>query len=135
MSKMKVSYLGELRTESHHLGSGQKIITDAPKDNQGKGEAFSPTDLCASSLASCMMTIMGILCKREKIDLSGMEAEIEKIMRQAPRKIAEVKINFKWSKSSLYSEEQLLKVKRAALSCPVALSLKEDVLQTINFEF
>ncbi len=135
MSSMKVKYLGQLRTESLHVPSGQKIITDAPKDNQGKGEAFSPTDICASSLASCMMTIMGIFCQRENINMDGMEAQVEKIMNTTPRKIAEIKIIFTWNEAKRYGEDQIIKIKRAALSCPVTLSLGAEVKQSIKFEF
>lgn len=132
---MTVKYLGNLRTESTHLESQQKIITDAPKDNQGNGEYFSPTDLCTSSLASCMLTIMGILAKRENINMEKMEAQVEKVMGLSPRKIAEVKITFNWKDSSEYSHDQKEKLKRAALSCPVSLSLGEDVKQNVLFNF
>ena len=92
----KVVYKGDLRTEAPHLRSGQIIITDAPVDNQGKGEAFSPTDLVATALASCMLTIMGIVAKRDGIKMEGTTAEVEKIMASDPRRIREIrlKINF-----------------------------------------
>ena len=92
----KVVYKGDLRTEATHLRSGQIIITDAPVDNQGKGEAFSPTDLVATALASCMLTIMGIVAKRDGIKMEGTTAEVEKIMASDPRRIREIrlKINF-----------------------------------------
>ncbi|HNG89903.1 MAG TPA: hypothetical protein PK858_06850, partial [Saprospiraceae bacterium] len=85
-----VEYLGELRTEATHLYSGTKIITDAPLDNQGRAEAFSPTDLCATSLASCMMTIMGISARNHDLEMTGAKAEITKIMASDPRRIARV---------------------------------------------
>src|ERR1043165_2653085 len=94
MVSMTGVYLGELRTEATHLKSGNKIITDAPLDNNGKGEAFSPTDLTCASLNSCMMTLMGILANREGINLTGLTSEIIKIMASNPRKIGEIQITF-----------------------------------------
>lgn len=134
MVSMKGVYLGELRTEATHLRSGNKIITDAPPDNNGKGEAFSPTDLTCASLNSCMMTLMGMLAQREQIDMKGMRSEIVKIMASNPRKIAEVQITF-FHENLQASEIQKEKLKRAALTCPVALSLGEDVKQTVTFNF
>src|SRR5688500_19974073 len=94
MISMTGIYIGGLRTEMTHLKSGIKVITDAPPDNNGKGEAFSPTDLTCASLNSCMMTLMGILAQREGIELKGLRSEIVKIMASNPRKIAEIKITF-----------------------------------------
>src|ERR1043165_9590303 len=114
MVSMTGVYLGELRTEATHLKSGNKIITDAPLDNNGKGEAFSPTDLTCASLNSCMMTLMGILAEREGIELTGLRSEIVKIMASNPRKIAEVQITF--THNSLKATDiQKEKLKRAAL--------------------
>ena len=127
-------YRGGLRTELTHLRSGNKVITDAPPDNNGKGEAFSPTDLACASLNSCMMTLMGILAEREAIDLVGLKSEIIKIMDANPRKIAEVQIIFTHV-NLVASDVQKEKLKRAALTCPVALSLSESVKQTITFNF
>jgi putative redox protein len=95
-----VTYLGELRTEATHLLSGTKIITDAPPDNQGKGEAFSPTDLCATSLAACMITIMGISARNHGLDMTGAHATINKIMASDPRRIARVEINITMPKTT-----------------------------------
>ena len=89
----KVIYNGGLRTEAYHIQSGISILTDAPVDNQGKGEAFSPTDLVATALASCMLTIMGIVAERNDIELRGTTAEVEKIMGSAPRKIDQINVN------------------------------------------
>ena len=127
-------YRGELRTEVTHLLSGNKIITDAPPDNNGKGEAFSPTDLACAALSSCMMTLMGIFARREGIDLAGLRSEIVKIMDNNPRKIAEVQIVFTHVNlvASLVQKEKL---KHAALTCPVALSLSENIKQTVTFNF
>jgi uncharacterized OsmC-like protein len=127
-------YQGELRTEARHLRSGNTVITDAPTDNNGKGEAFSPTDLVCSALASCMMTLMGMLAQREGISLEGMRWEIVKIMASNPRKIAAVHITFTQS-NLMATEEQKKKLHRAALTCPVALSLHEAVKQEITFNF
>src|SRR3954464_11558365 len=89
-------YLGELRTEATHVRSGQKIITDAPPDNQGKGERFSPTDLLATSLGSCMLTIMGIKARDMEIDLAGTEVSIKKIMKAEPRRVGGIDVSFKF---------------------------------------
>jgi len=127
-------YHGGLRTEVTHLKSGNTIITDAPPDNNGKGEAFSPTDLACASLNSCMMTLMGILAEREGINLTGLKSKIVKVMDSNPRKIAEVQITFTHV-NLIASDVQKEKLKRAALTCPVALSLSEYIKQTITFDF
>lgn len=134
MVSMKGLYLGGLRTEVHHLRSGHKVITDAPPDNNGKGEAFSPTDLTCASLNSCMMTLMGMLAEREGIDITGMTSEIVKIMASNPRKIAEVQISFTLVNLNA-TEVQKEKLKRAALTCPVALSLSDTIKQHVTFNF
>lgn len=94
MTTIKTLYLGKLRTENEHLQSGNKVITDAPVDNQGRGECFSPTDLLATSLGSCIMTIMGIKVRDNGIDLKGTEVEVTKIMASGPRRVAEVIVEF-----------------------------------------
>ena len=127
-------YQGELRTELTHLRSGNKIITDAPPDNNGKGEAFSPTDLACAALSSCMMTLMGIFARREGIDLAGLRSEIVKIMDNNPRKIAEIQITFTHV-NLVATDVQKEKLKHAALTCPVALSLSENIRQTVTFNF
>ncbi len=134
MVSMKALYLGGLRTEVLHLKSGNKIITDAPPDNNGRGEAFSPTDLTCASLNSCMMTLMGILAEREQIELAGLKAEIVKVMASNPRKIAEVQITFT-HENLVATDIQKEKLKRAALTCPVALSLNDELKQSIVFNF
>jgi len=134
MVTMKGIYLGELRTEVTHLKSGNKVITDAPPDNNGKGEAFSPTDLTCASLNSCMMTLMGMLAQREQINLAGMKSEIVKIMAANPRRIAEIHITF--THAELKADDiQKEKLKRAALTCPVALSLDPSIKQEVTFNF
>ena len=134
MATAKNTYLGGLRTESIHIASGNKIITDAPLDNHGKGESFSPTDLVASAFASCMITIMGILAEREKLDITGITAGVTKIMNANPRKIEEIQVIFTLSNNTL-NEEDKLKLKRAAMTCPVALSLHPDIKQTVEFRW
>jgi putative redox protein len=134
MVSMKANYIGGLRTEVTHLKSGNKIITDAPPDNNGRGEAFSPTDLTCASLNSCMMTLMGILAEREQINLAGLKSDIVKVMAANPRKIAEVQITFT-HENLVATDIQKEKLKRAALTCPVALSLNDELKQTIVFNF
>ena len=129
-----VEYLGNLRTQAKHLKSGNLIVTDAPTDNNGRGEAFSPTDLVSAALSSCMMTIMGMVAEREGVDLTGLTSEVVKIMASSPRKIAEIQITFTHP-GLVATEVQKQKLKNAALTCPVALSLAESVKQTVVFNF
>ncbi|GAB2643136.1 OsmC family protein [Emticicia sediminis] len=136
MPTSKIVYLGDLRTQATHLQSNETIITDAPVDNNGKGEAFSPTDLAATSLGSCAMTIMGIMAKREGVDFSGSEIEVTKIMSaEAPRKIAKVIVDFTMKTPEALSEEVQAKYVRAAHTCPVSLSLHPDIEQVFNFSW
>lgn len=130
----KVEYLGELRTRATHLQSGIEIITDAPLDNQGRGEAFSPTDLCATSLASCMMTIMGISARSRELDITGARAEVTKIMAANPRRIARVEIRLIMPKRDFSDRDRQL-LETAGRTCPVALSLGEGVEQVVEFEW
>lgn len=134
MPTSKIVYLGDLRTQATHLQSNETIITDAPVDNNGKGEAFSPTDLAATSLGSCAMTIMGIMAKREGVDFSGSEINITKIMSaEAPRRIDKVIVDFNMRTPETLSEEVKAKYVRAAHTCPVSLSLHPDIQQVFNF--
>ena len=126
--------MGGLRTEVTHLKSGNKVITDAPPDNNGRGESFSPTDLTCASLNSCMMTLMGMLADRENINLTGLKADIVKVMAANPRKIAEVQITFTHD-SLVATDIQKEKLKRAAMTCPVGLSLNDELKQNIVFNF
>lgn len=135
MAQMTVNYLGDLRTEATHLKSGSKFITDAPPDNNGKGEAFSPSDTVCVALASCMITIMGIAARRENLDLKGLKANIVKIMVAEPRRIAEIQINFVMPDTVILSDKQKLVLQRAAHTCPVALSLHPEIKQTVSFNF
>ncbi|MDP6532877.1 MAG: OsmC family protein [Candidatus Marinimicrobia bacterium] len=127
----KVVYKGDLRTEATHLASGKTIITDAPVDNEGKGEAFSPTDLVATALASCIITVMGIVARRNDIEMDETTAEIEKIMSVNPRRIGEVKIKIYFSKR--ISEKDRKKLEHAAHACPVGKSLHQDLKEEVEF--
>lgn len=126
-------YLGDLSTEAEHLQSGTKIITDAPSDNQGRGEAFSPTDLMATSLASCMLTIMGIASRTHGYDINGTHVDITKVMGTAPRRVVEiiVELNFPMD----YSDKHKKIIEAAAKECPVANSLHPELKQTIIFNY
>lgn len=127
-------YLGELRTSITHQASGNSFITDAPLDNNGKGEAFSPTDTVCAALSSCMMTLMGIYANRENIDLGGLMSKITKHMAANPRRIIKIEVNFTWPNPQA-TEHQVEMLKRAALTCPVALSLHPDIEQVVTFNF
>lgn len=131
MATIETTYLGGLRTEATHVQSGTKIITDAPVDNQGLGEAFSPTDLLSASLGSCMLTIMGIAARTHGIDMDNTQCSITKIMAANPRRVAEIVVNFKFPKDYTDKEKKILE--HACLTCPVHISLGEDVKKTIDF--
>jgi len=128
----KVVYLGDLRTECTHIQSGTKIITDAPLDNQGKGESFSPTDLLATSLASCMMTIIGIYCKNHGINFDSCTAEIEKIMGVNPRKVEKIIVHMDFT-GNKWDSSTLEKVIIAGKTCPVAKTIEDSVQIEFNF--
>jgi uncharacterized OsmC-like protein len=134
MITSKVNYLGKLRTQAVHERSKQEYISDAPIDNNGKGEAFSPTDLVSTALCSCMMTLMGMLADRENIDLAGMSASVTKIMKADPRRISEVIIHFDMTTVQA-TINQRTKLERAALTCPVAMSLSKELKQTVHFNY
>lgn len=130
----KVFYCGELRTKCIHLQSGQTIITDAPTDNNGKGEAFSPTDLTATSLATCMITVMGIKANANGWKIDGAELEVTKVMASEPRRISEIHIKVKMPAGE-FDEKSRKILENTAKTCPVALSLHPDIKQLINFEW
>jgi uncharacterized OsmC-like protein len=132
METIQTTYLGELRTSARHVASGNTLITDAPVDNRGKGEAFSPTDLLAASLGSCMATIMGIAAQTHGIPLEGMKLLITKTMAADPRRVAGVKVEFHMPDHD-YSEKERSILDKAARTCPVALSLHPEVKQEISF--
>ena len=135
MANMNVIYTGELKTKATHLDSGSTMITAAPKDNNGDGSTFSPTDLLCTSLASCKLTIMAIKARAMDIAFEGVEVSVQKIMtQQPPRKIAEVILTFDWhGLDQRITPEQLESLKRSAKQCPVALSLDASVVQTTNW--
>ncbi|MDA7596745.1 OsmC family protein [Gammaproteobacteria bacterium] len=133
MTTSTSKYSGELRTHSVHTQSGETYITDAPTDNEGKGEAFSPTDIVATSLANCMMTIMGIVSKRKGLIIEGTEAKIDKLMGTDPRRITEIKIDFYFPVN--FSEDERKLLEKSALNCPVAKSLSSDLKQNIEFHY
>ncbi len=136
MYQMTAEYIGGLRTTGTHLKSGNTIITDAPTDNNGRGEAYSPTDLVSAALCSCMMTIMGIVATRENIVFEGITATVEKIMTtEQPRKIAQINIAFTLPEPQQLTTKQAEMLKRAAHTCPVALSLHPDIVQKVTFNF
>ncbi|NOT37572.1 MAG: OsmC family protein [Saprospiraceae bacterium] len=130
-----IEYLGELRTKARHNRSGQEIITDAPIDNQGKGEAFSPTDLASTSLASCMLTVMGIAAKTHSIDIKGAIAELNKIMTDNPRRIARIEIDIFMPQNITYSSKEKAILTNAAKSCPVGRSLHPDLEEVLQIHW
>jgi uncharacterized OsmC-like protein len=129
----KVTYLGDLRTLSIHLQSGNEIISDAPLDNNGKGEAFSPTDTVANALASCMMTVMGIKARDMDIDLKGSTAEVTKIMNAEPRRIGAIEVVFDMVGTADQKSKTILE--RVAMTCPVFLSLNTEIEKRITFNW
>ncbi len=132
----QIVYLGDLRTQAAHLQSGTIIETDAPTDNQGKGERFSPTDLLATSLGSCMLTIMGIAARNHKLEISQTKVDIEKIMIADPlRRVGEISITFHFPEGISYDEHARKILEKAALTCPVFLSLSEKVIKTVKFNW
>lgn len=134
MPTVIATYTGDLRVECTHVASGTRIITDAPVDNQGKGEAFSPTDLCATAVASCAMTIMGIYGKSHNVNVDGTRIEITKTMSASPRRIAEIEVIFHMPDNDYTDKEKLL-LEKAAHTCPVHLSLHPDVVQKMVFKW
>lgn len=134
MSLMKIMYKGNYRTQALHLDSSNFLITDAPKDNQGNGEAFSPTDLLCTSLASCMLTIMAMKARSMNLELAGVEVSLEKKMTSSPRKVGEIVLHFDWQGlDQKISQEQLQELKTAGLNCPVYLSLAPEVKKTLHW--
>jgi putative redox protein len=125
----EIIYTGDLRTHATHVQSGQTLITDAPIDNQGKGEAFSPTDLCATSLACCILTIMGIKAKESQIDMTGTKVAVNKIMTvEPPRRIARIELLMSMP-DKIWTDEEKQILTQAASSCPVCRSLN-PVIET-----
>lgn len=134
MDTAHVKYLGGLRTEAVHLRSGATINTDAPVDNHGKGEAFSPTDLMSTSLACCMMTLMGITAQGKDIPLEGLEARVVKHMAAAPRRVERIELAFTLDGRRLDDRQRAI-LEHAARTCPVALSLNTGLVQEVSFTY
>ncbi|MBS1636318.1 MAG: OsmC family protein [Bacteroidetes bacterium] len=133
MATSTVKYTGGLRTEALHLQSGNSLITDAPKDNHGKGEAFSPTDLVATALGSCMLSVMGIVALKDGITpTDGATADVTKVMYAEPRRIGEIHIVITMPKNNFTDKEKKI-YENAAHTCPVAKSLHPDLKQVIEF--
>ncbi|HTF30304.1 MAG TPA: OsmC family protein [Flavitalea sp.] len=130
-----VVYEGNLRTVCTHLKSGSAIETDAPPDNQGKGERFSPSDLVATALGSCMLTIMGIKARDMEIDLSDVKIEVEKIMKSEPRRIGGINLTFHFPDSLKLDDKQKTILERAANTCPVRYSINPDIEVNLNFNW
>lgn len=129
----KVTYEGELRTTCLHLRSGNQFTTDAPVDNQGLGQAFSPTDTVATGLASCMITVMGIKARDLEVDLRGATAEVTKHMAADPRRIAKIEVRFELPKT--VSEKNRKILERTGNTCPIHYSLHPDIEKIIEFHW
>ncbi len=131
----QITYEGNLRTVATHLQSGTLIETDAPTDNQGKGERFSPTDTVATALGSCMLTTMGIKARDLQVNLEGTQADITKIMSASPRKIGEIKVVIKFPENVHPDERQRTILERVAMTCPVFESLHPDMKKDVEFKW
>jgi uncharacterized OsmC-like protein len=129
----KITYLGDLRTSSIHLQSGSEIISDAPLDNNGKGEAFSPTDTVANALGSCMMTVMGIKARDINVDFTGATASVTKTMSSEPRRIGTIEIIFDMNINT--DQKNKIILEKTAMTCPVFLSLNTDIEKRIIFNW
>ena len=134
MATSKIEYLGDLRTKSIHLASGKEIITDAPTDNNGKGEFFSPTDLVAVSYVSCMLTIIGIYCNNNNIDFTFGHASINKVMSSNPRRIKSIEVDFDFSKNN-WDNRIHKRIKNVGESCPVARTIGNNIELHFQYKF
>lgn len=130
----EVKYLGDLRTELRHLKSEEIVITDAPTDNNGKGEAFSPTDLVATALLSCMITMMGIYAKKNGLKLDGVKGDVVKEMANNPRRISKIIVEMDMKSTSLSAKERKI-LENIAVNCPVAKSLNSEIGITMKFNY
>ena len=135
MITSSIRYEGSLHTKAVHVRSGNAIETDAPVDNQGKGEAFSPTDLLATSLASCALTTMGIVGNKNNINIDGASAEIIKHMASDPRRVSKIEMIIQMPTDKSYTESEKELMERTALTCPVAKSLHPDLMQAIEVKW
>jgi putative redox protein len=129
---VRTIYIGDLRTQATHILSGETLITDAPLDNKGKGETFSPTDLLAASLGSCMITIMGIAAREHEFSIDGTQVKIWKVMASDPRRVGEIRIELTFPKNN-YTDKEKKIIERSAYTCPVYLSLHPELIKTITF--
>lgn len=134
MSTITGRYLGDLKIECTHELSGTKIITDAPPDNNGKGESFSPTDLCAMALGTCALTLMGIYAQQHDIDISGTTMEVTKAMKQDPRRIGKIEVILRMPNKP-YTDKQKTGLERAVWNCPVHWSLAENLEQVFSIRW
>ncbi len=134
MPTVTTIYTGDLRTKARHNQSGQEIITDAPVDNKGKGEAFSPTDLLSASLGSCALTIIGIAANEKGFSIDGTRVDITKIMASEPRRVEEIILEFFFPPNN-YSEREKSIIKNCVEHCPVSKSLHPDLKRTIIYHF
>ena len=133
MNTFEIKYQGNLRTIATHLDSGSKISTDAPKDNHGLGETFSPTDMVCSALASCILTIMAIAVEKNDIDIKNTTAIVKKTMGNNPRRITKIEIELAFPKD--YDSKTKIILERAAHNCPVHHTLSETVEKYISFKY
>jgi len=134
MATITTIYQGQLRTQATHNQSGTQIITDAPTDNQGKGEAFSPTDLFAASLGSCFLTIAGIAAQAHGFSIDGARVEIQKIMTENPRRVGEIVLDI-YLPANNYNDREKRMIEGAAATCPVAQSLHPDIKKTVRWHY
>jgi putative redox protein len=133
MTFIKTIYLGNLRTEAEHLDSGSKLITSAPKDNNGDGLLFSPTDLFATSLGSCMLTIIGMTARTYGFNIDGTTITTEKIMGTNPRRVVELRLDIKFPEGMEYSQKEKTLIINSAKTCPVANSIDPAIKKVVNF--
>ena len=129
-----LKYPGDLRVECTHVQSGAAVITDAPKDNHGKGQSFSPMDLCATALAACTMTTVGIYGKNHNVNVDGMEATVAKVVASSPRLIQRIEVVITMPDRA-YSEKEKVSIENAARSCPVRASLNADMEKIVEFKW
>mgnify|MGYP002478086424 FL=1 len=135
MAHFEVEYTGNLRCRATHLRSGTVIETDAPVDNHGNGERFSPTDLVATALGVCMMTVMGIAAQDKQLSLEGTRLEIEKTMAASPRRIIKIRVDVHFPDELKITEADRAHLERVARNCPVAKSIHPDIEQDIHFHW
>ncbi|MBQ0124271.1 MAG: OsmC family protein [Bacteroidales bacterium] len=133
MTVIRTKYTGDLHCEAEHLDSGSKIRTVAPKDNNGDGSLFSPTDLFATSLGCCMLTIIGMAAKTNGFSIDGTTVTTEKIMAANPRRVAELHLDIKFPEGSCYTDKQKAMIENAAKTCPVANSISPEIKKIVNF--